>query len=134
MAWARVVPPFRSPFFSRSTRRHWLPNVQRSHLWSDVFHRQLSLNVTAHALRQIDRVGGLDNYLRGTDNLESVLGQRIKVQLQRKLRATDARERRAEVSAIRTMYEAASPEQKAVIEATLRAAGAPTSAAQPQMR
>ena len=39
-------------------KRCWLPNVQRKNLWSDILQRHISINVTAHALKAIDRVGG----------------------------------------------------------------------------
>lgn len=39
-------------------KRAWLPNVQRKNLWSDILQRFISINVTTHALKEIDRVGG----------------------------------------------------------------------------
>ena len=42
------------------TRRHWKPNSHRKRLYSEVLDRLVSVNVTAHALRCIDKAGGLD--------------------------------------------------------------------------
>ena len=46
-----------------SVKRAWLPNVQRKRLWSDSLNRFIDINVTTAALRDIDRAGGVDNYL-----------------------------------------------------------------------
>ena len=48
------------------TRRHWKPNSHRKRLYSEVLDRLVSVNVTAHALRCIDKAGGLDAYLLNT--------------------------------------------------------------------
>ncbi|KAK9831689.1 hypothetical protein WJX74_006275 [Apatococcus lobatus] len=45
------------------TRRSWKPNVQRKKLYSDALQTMVSLKVTTHALRCIDKAGGLDNYI-----------------------------------------------------------------------
>ncbi|KAI9833398.1 MAG: 39S ribosomal protein L24, mitochondrial [Phylliscum demangeonii] len=47
------------------TRRHWSPNVQSKRLWSDALNRFIRIRVTTRALRTIDKVGGLDEYLLG---------------------------------------------------------------------
>ena len=47
----------------RKTRRAWKPNVQRKRLYSEALGELVRLNVTTHALRCIDRYGGLDRYL-----------------------------------------------------------------------
>ena len=49
--------------FNNKTRRRWLPNVHSKRVWSEALGRALALKVTAGALRTIDKVGGLDNYL-----------------------------------------------------------------------
>lgn len=48
------------------TRRTWKPNSHRKRLYSEVLDRLVSVNVTAHALRCIDKAGGLDAYLLNT--------------------------------------------------------------------
>eukprot|EP00656_Telonema_subtile_P018948 TRINITY_DN20296_c0_g1_i1.p1 TRINITY_DN20296_c0_g1~~TRINITY_DN20296_c0_g1_i1.p1 ORF type:complete len:140 (+),score=24.40 TRINITY_DN20296_c0_g1_i1:98-517(+) len=50
-------------FSKRRTRRHWKPNVQTKRLWSDTLEKRVEFRVTTHALRCIDKAGGLDNYL-----------------------------------------------------------------------
>ncbi|GAA5848529.1 hypothetical protein JCM9279_006593 [Rhodotorula babjevae] len=49
--------------FNNKTRRRWLPNVHSKRVFSEALGRSLALKVTAGALRTIDKVGGLDNYL-----------------------------------------------------------------------
>lgn len=75
-----------------SVKRVWLPNVQRKHLYSSILGRSLTLNVTTAALRQMDRLGGVDNYLLQTSEkkLASDVGVRLKKILQRQLARTAA--------------------------------------------
>ncbi|KAF1991402.1 hypothetical protein K402DRAFT_308506, partial [Aulographum hederae CBS 113979] len=47
------------------TRRRWHPNVQRKKLFSVALNRFIRVKLTARALRTIDKVGGLDEYLLG---------------------------------------------------------------------
>jgi len=72
-----LVLLYRSP-------RPWLPNVQRKRLWSDTLNRMVQFNVTASALRWIDKAGGLDNYLLKTSpkKLDSALGMEYRRILQ----------------------------------------------------
>ncbi|KAI9789321.1 MAG: 39S ribosomal protein L24, mitochondrial [Peltula sp. TS41687] len=51
--------------FELKTRRRWRPNVQAKKLWSDSLQRWIRTRVTAKALRTVDKVGGLDEYLLG---------------------------------------------------------------------
>ncbi|XP_061355306.1 large ribosomal subunit protein bL28m [Gastrolobium bilobum] len=48
------------------TRRTWKPNVQEKRLFSYVLDRHIRVKVTTHALRCIDKVGGIDEYLLKT--------------------------------------------------------------------
>jgi ribosomal protein L28 len=50
------------------TRRKWLPNVHHKKIWSDLMQRNVSVTLTANALRTIDKKGGFDNYLLFTKN------------------------------------------------------------------
>eukprot|EP00249_Psilotum_nudum_P006338 c19649_g1_i1 orf=261-1082(+) len=45
------------------TRRCWRPNVQKKRLYSVALDRYVRIRVTTHAIRCIDKVGGLDEYL-----------------------------------------------------------------------
>lgn len=47
------------------TRRAWHPNVVHKSLYSAALCRWVRLKITVRALRTIDKVGGLDNYLLG---------------------------------------------------------------------
>ncbi|KAL3650842.1 hypothetical protein CASFOL_007245 [Castilleja foliolosa] len=48
------------------TKRNWKPNVQEKRLFSYILDRQVRVKVTTHALRCIDKAGGLDEYLLKT--------------------------------------------------------------------
>merc|ERR1711934_58673 len=50
-------------FSKRRTRRNWKPNVQTKKLWSDTLEKRVEFQATTHALRCIQKAGGLDNYL-----------------------------------------------------------------------
>ena len=45
------------------TNRKFFPNVQNKFFWSHMLGRWFRINVTTHALRCIERVGGLDEFL-----------------------------------------------------------------------
>ena len=48
---------------NRKTRRRFLPNLCQVTLISDTLGRQVSLRVSAHALRSVEHNGGLDFFL-----------------------------------------------------------------------
>ncbi|PKA63604.1 hypothetical protein AXF42_Ash005499 [Apostasia shenzhenica] len=48
------------------TRRTWKPNVQEKRLFSYIHDRHIRVKVTTHALRCIDKAGGIDEYLLKT--------------------------------------------------------------------
>ncbi len=76
-----------------SVKRAWLPNVQSKKLWSDALGSSLRLKVTPAALRNIDRVGGLDNYiLRSTPKeLGSLRAESLRFQMKEALDRKAAR-------------------------------------------
>lgn len=67
-------------FSNRKTRRKWLPNVQRKELYSQALEAKVPVRLTTSVLREIDRRGGLDNYLLYTreDRVDSVFGSFLK--------------------------------------------------------
>eukprot|EP00127_Corallochytrium_limacisporum_P004719 Clim_evm73s172 gene=Clim_evmTU73s172 len=72
-------------------RRSWKPNVQRVALWSETLEERITIPVTTHALKQIDKWGGLDNYLlRSNPNRKEVFA------LQLRDRIIDTRQSRRE--------------------------------------
>ncbi|KAK7404679.1 hypothetical protein VNO78_05635 [Psophocarpus tetragonolobus] len=48
------------------TKRTWKPNVQEKRLFSYILDRHVRVKVTTHALRCIDKAGGIDEYLLKT--------------------------------------------------------------------
>mmetsp|Transcript_28470 Transcript_28470/g.93013 ORF Transcript_28470/g.93013 Transcript_28470/m.93013 type:complete len:133 (-) Transcript_28470:96-494(-) len=69
------------------TRRSWKPNVQRKRVFSETL-GFVKVPVTAHALRCIDRAGGLDDYLRSTSDAK--LGPGVALGLKRSVLAKPA--------------------------------------------
>merc|ERR1712091_296376 len=68
-------------FSNKKTKRVWKPNVQPARLFSFELEKMFKLRVTTHALRCIDKAGGLDNYimgLRGTSIQEGTKEHELK--------------------------------------------------------
>eukprot|EP00475_Leptophrys_vorax_P007696 TRINITY_DN14881_c1_g1_i2.p2 TRINITY_DN14881_c1_g1~~TRINITY_DN14881_c1_g1_i2.p2 ORF type:complete len:135 (+),score=12.06 TRINITY_DN14881_c1_g1_i2:570-974(+) len=52
------------------SRRQWKPNVQSKRLYSFALQHFIRFRVTTHALRCIDKAGGVDEYLLNTPDKE----------------------------------------------------------------
>lgn len=65
------------------TRRVWLPNAHQKKLYSHILNRMIRIRVTAAALRNIDKAGGLDRYILTTPpkKLDSDFGEELREQL-----------------------------------------------------
>ena len=50
------------------TRRRFLPNLQRTSLYSDALGQMVRVRLSTRAIRTIDHKGGLDAFLLGTAN------------------------------------------------------------------
>ncbi len=48
---------------NRKTRRRFLPNLQSVAVYSEILDQQITLKLTSHALRTIEKNGGLDLYV-----------------------------------------------------------------------
>lgn len=61
------------------TRRRFLPNLQRTSLQSETLGQMVRLRITPHAIRTVDRHGGLDAYLlQAKDDKLSLNARRLK--------------------------------------------------------
>ncbi len=70
----------------RTTNRRFEPNIQKVRLESEVLGQRLSLNVAARTLRTVQKKGGLDGFLLGTDDRKLEPGAlRLKNKIRRKL-------------------------------------------------
>ncbi|EJD43651.1 hypothetical protein AURDEDRAFT_17748, partial [Auricularia subglabra TFB-10046 SS5] len=70
------------PHSKHKTRRTWLPNIQTKRLYSLTLDQWIKLSLTTRALRCIDKVGGLDEYIMKTRaGLLGWEGMRLRVQL-----------------------------------------------------
>ncbi|MGL1920580.1 MAG: 50S ribosomal protein L28 [Hyphomicrobiales bacterium] len=66
------------------SRRRFLPNLCNVSLLSDTLGESVSLRISAHALRSVEHVGGLDAYLIKAKNVGlSARALRIKKRLQK---------------------------------------------------
>lgn len=48
------------------TRRRFLPNLQKTSMLSDALGQSLSMRVSVHGIRTVEKAGGLDAFLTGT--------------------------------------------------------------------
>lgn len=66
----------------------WKPNAQNASLYSEILDRKVQFKVTPSALRNIDKAGGLDNYLLYSNekHVDSERGARLKMELVNALR------------------------------------------------
>ncbi len=70
------------------SRRRYLPNVQNTALYSESLERTVRFKVSAHAIRSVEHVGGLDAYLlKAKDAQLSDGARRVKRQVAKKLEA-----------------------------------------------
>lgn len=53
---------------NRKSKRRFEPNLQHAHLRSEALGRSVRIRVTTRALRTVQKRGGLDAYLIGTDD------------------------------------------------------------------
>ncbi len=61
------------------TKRRFLPNLCKVTLRSDILDRSVKARITAHALRSVDHVGGLDAFLKKARKEDLSLGmQRLR--------------------------------------------------------
>ena len=55
---------------NRKTNRRFVPNIQKVSLQSEALGRSVPLRVSTRALRTVQKKGGLDAFLLGTDDLK----------------------------------------------------------------
>ena len=66
------------------TRRRYLPNLQHVSLLSDALGQSLRLRVTAHAIRTVEKKGGIDAFLLdASDDTLSLNARRLKRRIQK---------------------------------------------------
>ena len=71
---------------NRKTNRRFLPNIQAVSLQSEALGRSVKLSVSTRALRTVQKKGGLDAFLLGTDDRKlPVEALRLKRSVQRAL-------------------------------------------------
>lgn len=70
----------------RATNRRFEPNIQKVRLESEALGQRISLNIATRALRTVQKKGGLDGFLLGTDDRKlPVEALRLKTKIRRKL-------------------------------------------------
>ena len=72
------------------TRRRFLPNLQRTSLQSETLGQMVRLRITPHAMRTVDRHGGLDAFLlQAKDDKLSLNARRLKRRIAKVAAAAD---------------------------------------------
>ena len=67
---------------NNKTKRVFLPNLQNVTLMSEKLDRSYKFRVSAHGLRSVEHVGGLDNWLvKTSDEKLSAAAQKVKREL-----------------------------------------------------
>ncbi|KAH9303021.1 hypothetical protein KI387_014604 [Taxus chinensis] len=76
------------------TRRTWKPNVQNKRLFSLILDRFIRIKVTTHAIRCIDKAGGIDEYLLKTPSkkLDNELSLLWKAKIEQKYKELKIKE------------------------------------------
>jgi large subunit ribosomal protein L28 len=70
---------------NNKTKRVFLPNLQNVTLISDALERSVKLRVSTHALRSVEHVGGLDNWLsKASDDQLSLKARKLKREIAKK--------------------------------------------------
>lgn len=70
------------------SRRRYLPNLQHVSLLSDILGQTLRMRVSAHAIRTVEKQGGIDAFLLGAkDDKLSLNAQRLKRRIQKAVAA-----------------------------------------------
>jgi large subunit ribosomal protein L28 len=70
---------------NNKTKRRFMPNLQEASLLSDTLGVRIQLRLSAHALRTVEKRGGLDAFLTSTPSAK--LGTKAQVLRRRILRA-----------------------------------------------
>lgn len=86
-------------FSMRATKRKFKPNVFCKRVYSEVLDEMVRFHLTTSALRSIDKVGGLDNYLLSSKYVTSGEGKEIKERILAKL-AFEERQKARELKAV----------------------------------
>jgi large subunit ribosomal protein L28 len=70
----------------RKVRRTWMPNIQVHRYTSDLLGREIKLNLSTEAMRNIDKCGGFDRYMLQTREIffggPRSFGSNLKKQIQ----------------------------------------------------
>ncbi|MGI9489528.1 MAG: 50S ribosomal protein L28 [Geminicoccaceae bacterium] len=74
------------------TRRRYLPNLQQQRFYSETLGESIRLRVTTHALRTVEKRGGLDGFLLKARNTE--LSSELRRLKQRVITARTAQDER----------------------------------------
>ena len=70
----------------RATNRRFEPNIQQVRLKSEALDRVVRLRIATRTIRTVQKKGGLDGFLLGTDDAKLMPGaQKLKAQIKKRL-------------------------------------------------
>jgi large subunit ribosomal protein L28 len=73
-------------FSMKSTKRKFKPNVFTKRVYSEILDEMVRFHLTTSALRSIDKMGGLDNYLLTSPHITSGEGLQVKKRIVNRLK------------------------------------------------
>jgi large subunit ribosomal protein L28 len=82
-------------FSMKSTKRKFKPNVFIKRVYSEILNEMVRFHLTTSALRSIDKMGGLDNYLLSSPHVTSGEGLEVKKRIINRLKYHQRMEERA---------------------------------------
>jgi large subunit ribosomal protein L28 len=71
----------------KATKRKFKPNVFKKRVYSEILDEMIRFHITTSALRSIDKVGGLDNYLLNSRHVTDGEGLAVKKRILKVLKA-----------------------------------------------
>lgn len=82
-------------FSMKKTKRWFKPNVFKKRVYSEILDEMIRFHITTSALRTIDKVGGLDNYLLNSRHVTDGEGLAAKKRILKVLKVRSKREARS---------------------------------------
>eukprot|EP00567_Pseudictyota_dubia_P014296 CAMPEP_0197443264 /NCGR_PEP_ID=MMETSP1175-20131217/9042_1 /TAXON_ID=1003142 /ORGANISM="Triceratium dubium, Strain CCMP147" /LENGTH=231 /DNA_ID=CAMNT_0042973869 /DNA_START=18 /DNA_END=714 /DNA_ORIENTATION=+ len=92
----------RVSFSMKKTKRKFKPNVFKKSVYSETLDQMVRFHITTSALRSIDRMGGLDNYLLKSKHVTSGEGLATKKRILRRMKQNEKKKNQAESAVVET--------------------------------
>ena len=67
------------------TKRNFIPNLQRKHIYSDILNQMVRLKISTKAIKSIECAGGFDKYVSIPNNRLSSKALKLKKSIKKKI-------------------------------------------------